>query len=166
MECKSFCLVPLSWETGTSHRLWGPFLSCCPRVNLGAGIALFGHRQMPPWQSSEKHWVWDLLPLFRCCRRISSPWINLGGFPKLCQGRCWRQPWDTASHVLFGTAKPHPLGRLLPPWPSLHLPASWHTLIVYIMCLTIAMAILECSDSCCDLWLEHGMLEHQVHSSC
>lgn len=42
------------------------------RVNLGAGIAPFGDGQMPPWQSSEKCWVWDLLPLFRCWRRISS----------------------------------------------------------------------------------------------
>lgn len=68
------------------------------RVNLGARIAPFGHRQMPPWQSSEKYWVWDLLPLFRCWRRISSSWINLGGFPKLCQGRCWRRSAAALRH--------------------------------------------------------------------
>lgn len=80
------------------------------RVNLGAGIAPFGDGQMPPWQSSEKCWVWDLLPLFRCWRRISSSWINLGGFPKLCRGHCWRhsvrhmQPWHTA--LLWGEQNP------------------------------------------------------------
>lgn len=67
------------------------------RVNLGAGIAPFGHRQLPLWQSSGKYWVWDCLLLFNCWRRISSSWINLGGFLLLEAVSCRHlQPWDTA----------------------------------------------------------------------
>lgn len=73
------------------------------RANLGAGIALFGHGQMPPWQSSEKFWVWDLLPLCRCWRRISCSWIYLGDFPKLCPARA-----ALRHSSALGGPKPHP----------------------------------------------------------